>query len=177
MAFASRAATTLILAAFLATSADRALGQSPAKFGLQAGATVPVSAYGSDKHAGYHLGLLVDVRTGVPLFGFRIEGAYHELKYAGNTTRAQIWTAAADAELKVPTSTLVVPYAIGGVGIYSSHRSLFLGSGYNTKPGVNVGGGLRLELGDATAFVEARYHQTTGSDPVRLVPITVGLLF
>jgi hypothetical protein len=173
----SRVATSLIASSVLVLSVNRASAQSPAKFGLQAGGSVPVSSYGSDKHAGYHLGILVDLRMGVPVLGFRIEGAYHELKYAGNTTRDQIWTADADAELKIPTGTPAIPYAIGGIGIYSSHRSLFLSTGYNTNPGVNLGGGLRFELGEATAFVEARYERTFRSDPLRLVPITVGLLF
>jgi hypothetical protein len=173
----SRVATSLIASTLLVVSVNRVSAQSPARFGLQAGGSVPVSAYASDKHAGYHLGILVDVRTPLPLFGFRIEGAYHELKYNGNTTRDQIWTAGADAELKIPTTTPVIPYAIGGVGIYSSHRSLFLSTGYSTKPGANIGGGVRLQLGEATAFVEARYHRTGGTDPIRLVPITVGLLF
>jgi opacity protein-like surface antigen len=151
--------------------------QSAARLGLQAGATIPVGSYASDKHNGYHLGLLVDVKSPAPLVGFRFEGAYHELKYSGNSTRAQIWTAAADLQLKVPTSTPIMPYVIGGVGIYSSHRNLFLSTGYSTNPGVNLGGGLRFELGGAGMFIEARYHRSTGDNGIRFVPITVGVLF
>ena len=174
---AMRVASSLIFSSVLLLLARGASAQSPARLGLQAGATIPVSSYGTDKHAGYHLGLLVDVRTPLPLFGFRIEGVYHELKYSGNTTRAQIWTAAGDAELKIPTGTPVLPYAIGGVGIYSSHRSLLLGSKAAQDFGANIGGGLRFELHDATAYVEARYHRAGGSDGIRFVPISLGLLF
>lgn len=182
MALASRAAAFLILSTSLGFRptdvAAQSTGKSPAKFGLQAGGSVPVSTYASDKHTGYHLGILVDVRTPVPMVGFRLEGAYHELKDSNNPSKTQIWTAGADAELEIPTSTPVVPYAIGGVGIYSSDRSsLLVGTGYTTRPGVNVGGGLRFELGGGTLFVEARYHRTSGNNAIRLVPITVGLLF
>jgi opacity protein-like surface antigen len=172
----SRIAITLILSSALAIAARPVDAQSTVRFGLQAGATIPLSSYGSDKHAGYHLGLLVDARTPLPLLGYRVEGVYHEMKYSGNTTRAQIWTATADAELNVPTPTFVTPYAIGGIGIYNSHRSLFLSTGSSTNPGVNLGGGLRFRFSDVAAFVEARYHRATGSNGIRFVPITLGIL-
>lgn len=172
----SRAAITLIVSSAFAVAARPVNAQSTVHFGLQAGATLPLSSYGSDKHSGYHLGLLIDARTPLPLLGYRVEGVYHELKYSGNTTRAQIWSATADAELTVPTSMLVMPYAIGGVGIYNSHRSLFLNTKPSTDPGLNVGGGLRFRFSDVAAFVEARYHRATRSDGIRFVPITVGIL-
>lgn len=177
MAFINRLAAAAIFVPCLLTAASHASAQSPARFGLQAGATVPLSSYASDKHTGYHLGLLVDVRTPVPLLGFRVEGAYHELKYSGNSTRDQIWMAGADLQVRVPTMTLLSPYVIGGIGIYSSHRSLFLSTGYSTNPGVNLGGGLRFQFSDAAAFVEARYHRATGDAGIRMLPITVGVLF
>lgn len=171
-----RVAITLIVSSALATAARPVDAQSTVRFGLQAGATLPLSSYGSDKHTGYHLGLLVDARTPLPLLGYRIEGVYHEMKYSGNTTRAQIWSATADVQLSVPTPTLVMPYAIGGVGVYNSHRSLFLSTKPSTDAGVNVGGGLRFRFSDLAAFVEARYHRATRSDGIRIVPITVGIL-
>jgi hypothetical protein len=80
--------------------------------------------------------------------------------------------------LKIPTSTPLLPYVIGGVGIYSSDRSsLLVGTGYRTQAGVNIGGGLRLGLGTATVFVETRYHRAIGTEPIRLMPITIGMLF
>lgn len=177
MALTSRIAITLALPLCFSIAAPRAQAQSPTAFGIQLGGTVPVSGYASDKHAGYHLGLLLDIRSPAPLVGFRIEGAYHEMKYSGNSTRAEIWMAGGDVQLKVPVTKLVSPYVIGGVGIYNSHRSLLLNSQYTTDPGVSVGGGLRFALADAAAFVEVRYHRATGSDAPRFVPITVGLLF
>src|SRR5437762_13945784 len=88
------------------------VAQTAARLGLDAGATAPVSAYGSDKNVGYHIGLLVDVRVPESPLGFRIDGAFHELKYSGNATKEQIWMANANLVLKAPTGTMVVPYAI-----------------------------------------------------------------
>lgn len=177
MALTSRLAIGLILLVCFAASTARADAQSTARFGLQAGGTIPLGTYASDKHAGYHLGILVDAPIPAPLLGFRVEGAYHELKYSGNSTRAQIWMAGADLELKVPTPTRISPYAIGGVGIYNTRRSLIVSAESTTKPGVNIGGGLRFALSEGAAFIEARYHRASGDTGLRMVPITIGVLF
>ena len=155
----------------------RAGAQSTTRFGLQAGGTIPISAYASDKHTGYHLGILVDGQILPPVLGFRFDGVFHELKYAGNSTRDQIWMAGGAVELKVPTGTRVSPYAVGGVGIYNSHRNLIIATRSSTEGGFSVGGGLRWALTQGAAFVEARYHHAGGSDGIRMVPITVGVMF
>ena len=155
----------------------RGTAQSPARFGLDAGVTAPVSGYGSDKNLGYHLGLLVDVRIPGSVLGFRVDGAFTEIGYSGNSTKEDIWLLNANALLKVPTGTTVVPYAIGGFGIYNSHRTLFLANNSSTDPGFNIGGGLRFERHDVTTFVEARYHKVSGERGIRIVPITLGVLF
>lgn len=151
--------------------------QSPARFGLDAGVTAPVSGYGSGKNLGYHLGLLVDVRIPASVLGFRVDGAFNEIGYSGNSTKEDIWLLNANALLKFPTGKTVVPYAIGGFGIYNSHRTLFLASNGSTDPGFNLGGGLRFERHDVTTFVEARYHKVSGDRGIRIVPITLGILF
>jgi opacity protein-like surface antigen len=177
MTLLSRVAATLLLPISLALPVSIAAAQSSAHFGLQGGATIPTSGFGSDKQTGYHLGILVDAPTPVPLFGFRVEGAYHELKYSGNSTRAQVWMAGADLTLKVPTPTRVSPYVIGGAGIYNSRRNLIVATGSTTKLGVNIGGGLRFGLAEGAVFVEARYHRCSGDNGVQMVPITIGLVF
>jgi opacity protein-like surface antigen len=154
-----------------------ASAQSPASLGIAAGASVPVGGYGSDKNVGYHIGLLLDIRTPTPMVGVRIDGAFHEIGFTGNSTKEDIWTINGNAMLKVPTGRMVVPYAIGGAGFYNSHRNLFFGSRSSTGVGVNGGAGLRFELSDVTTFVEARYHMVSGDAKIRILPITLGILF
>jgi opacity protein-like surface antigen len=170
----------LFIAAIVGASAlsTHARAQTPARFGLEAGATEPVSTYGSDKNVGYHIGILVDVRLPPTPFGFRVDGTFHEMKYSGNSTKAQIFMTTANGLLKVPTGTPLAPYLIGGVGLYNnSRRTLLFNTRSSTDVGVNLGGGVRFELRDVTTFVEARYHSVTGDAHVRIVPITVGVLF
>lgn len=150
---------------------------SPVRLGMAAGVTKPVSSYGSDKDLGYNIGLLVDVRLPLSPVGFRFDGNFNELKYSGNSTKEQIWALSANALLKLPTGTPLWPYAIGGVGIYNSRRDLFFRASSNTDAGFNLGGGLRFELSDVTAFIEARYHRASGSSGIRMVPVTLGILF
>lgn len=167
-------AIALGLAAFAGTPGG---AQSPARIGLDAGVTAPVSGYGSDKNLGYHIGLLVDVRMPASVLGFRLDGAFTEIGYSGNQTKEDIWLVNANAVVKVPTGKVIVPYAIGGLGIYNSHRTLFLAGNSSTDPGFNLGGGLRFERHDVTTFVEARYHRVSGDRGIRILPITFGLLF
>ena len=177
MSLATRLRAFAIAVVVLFSAVARTSAQSTARLGLLAGATVPVSDYGSDKSVGYHIGLLLDVRIPLSPVGFRIDGAFHEIGYSGNSTKQDIWSTNANLLLRLPTGTVIVPYVIGGVGIYNSHRTLILGSRSSTDPGMNVGGGLRFELGDLTTFVEARYHRVTGDAGIRMVPITLGILF
>src|SRR5437764_1352844 len=147
--------------------AARGAAQSSARFGLAAGATAPVSSYASGKNVGYHVGLLIDVRVPVPGLGFRVDGAFHELGFSGNSTKDDIWLANGNVMFKAPTG-MVKPYLIGGAGFYNSHRTLLLRAQSSTTLGVNVGGGVRFELPDITAFVEARYHRAGGDGGIRI---------
>jgi hypothetical protein len=166
-----------ILAAALSMSAGSLHAQSAASLGIAAGATLPVSSYGDDKDLGYHLGLVLDVRLPTSMFGFRVDGTFTEMKYSSNSTKDQIWSATFNALLKVPSTTTIAPYVIGGAGIYNRHRTLFLGNNATTNPGLNVGGGFRFHLTEMTAFLEARYHRVSGDNGIQIVPISFGIVF
>jgi hypothetical protein len=174
----SRNARSLTIAlVLLCVLTGHAAAQSPTRFGLAAGATAPVSGYGSDKNIGYHIELLLDVRMPDSPLGFQVSGAFHELGYSGNSTKEDIWLANANILLKAPIQSSIVPYASAGAGMYNSHRTLFLGSQSSTDPGFNFGGGVRFETHDATSFVEARYHKVSGESRIRILPITIGIIF
>lgn len=178
MSRSSRGLFHLAITVLLATLArPGSAQQSPARLGIVGGATAPTGAYARDKDLGYHLGLIIDVRMPLGPLGLRFDGNFHELGYSANSTKAQIWLLNANAVLKIPTPTPVHPYLIGGAGIYNTHRTLFLAATRSTTDfGLNGGAGVRFEARDLTAFLEARYHTVNGSD-IRIVPITLGVLF
>ena len=166
---------TLAIVALCVPASSRA--QSAASLGLAAGATLPLSTYGADKNLGYHLGLVLDVRLPTDALGGRVDGTFNEMKYSGNSTKAQIWSASANLLLKMPTSSTIAPYLIGGAGVYNSRRTLLFGSTGSTNFGFSAGGGLRYKLTDGFAFVEARYHAVSGGNDIRILPISIGIIF
>jgi hypothetical protein len=136
-----------------------------------------VGTYGSDKNVGYHVGPSLHVPIGALPVELRVDGNFTEMKYSGNSTRAQIWAASGNLLARIPTGTVITPYIVGGLGIYNSHRSLALRGSAVTKLGANAGGGLRLALHDGALFLEARYHRAGGTDGIQMVPITLGVMF
>jgi hypothetical protein len=190
--------------------------------GLGAGAAMPV---GGVRNA-YNTGLNVSVPFGwdAPLgpLGFQGTVAYNTFgarstfRNAGDVNGStgavaltnvnpQIWSALADAKLRLPwmlrftggaTTGL---YAIGGVGVhYIRNYSTTFGvtnpftnlndqgaqnasvsnSGSLTRFGWNAGGGLSLGLGGTELFVESRYVRImTSSERTSYVPLLVGLTF
>jgi len=168
--------STMIALLVIGVASTRVAGQTAARLGIAAGVTAPTSGYGNDKNLGYHIALLVDVRVPESVLGFRIDGAFHEIGYSKSSTREDIWLANANVVVKVPTGRFA-PYLIGGGGIYHSHRTPFPGAHSSTDPGVNIGGGLRFNFTDATTFVEARYHKVSGDSRIRILPVTIGILF
>ena len=165
----------LAIVALFIPAASRA--QSAASLGLAAGATIPLNTYGADKNVGYHLGLVLDVRLPTDALGVRVDGTFNEMKYSGNSTKAQIWCASGNLLLKMPISSVVAPYLIAGAGVYNSRRTLLFGSTGSTDFGFNAGGGLRYKLTDGFAFVEARYHAVSGGNDIRILPISIGIIF
>jgi hypothetical protein len=82
------------------------------------------------------------------------------------------------------TSTL---YVIAGFGFYNVHSAVGPfnnpGNGSLTYEmqtraftGWNVGGGLRIPVGAASVYVEARVHMMNAAGP-RVVPLTIGFVF
>jgi len=103
-------------------------------------------------------------------------------------THPQIWTADADARLKLGSITRrLSPYVIGGLS-YGRFRTLIEPTGsdpidsqdqsWHNSWGYNAGGGLEYMLGRTGLFVESRYFHLNGAsgfNSVSHVPLIVGL--
>jgi opacity protein-like surface antigen len=186
--------------------------------GLGAGASVPVQAVRN----GYDPGLGVSVPIGwdsptSPL-GVRVNFGYNRLRArttfrnTGTTTTvgvgtanpaiatddAQLWSAIADAKLRLPFMLATIGrsapsvYAVGGAGInwFRNFNTTFAqtnptfetgSDGNNSSFGRfawNVGGGLSYGIGASELFLESRYVRVmTNGDRLSYVPVILGVNF
>jgi opacity protein-like surface antigen len=104
-------------------------------------------------------------------------------------THPQVWTADADARLKLGTifTRRLSPYVVGGLSYGRFRRTIDVtGSdpidnqdqSWHNSWGYNAGGGLEYLLGRTGVFVEAKYYHLNGASGINAlnhVPVVVGL--
>ncbi|HEU4642126.1 MAG TPA: hypothetical protein VFS44_06690 [Gemmatimonadaceae bacterium] len=179
--------------------------RAPIYFGIAAGATIPTGST-SDLHGtGWHVQGLVDWMSPVAPIGLRGDLGFTSLGgkeiSAGNTSiRADdlhMWAGTADAVwmFRPATGTSVMtPYALGGVGLYHSSggrsATTSLGTTQTTDDsswnfGLNFGGGVMFDLSGFSTFAEARFHNVFNAGrngqgekaSAHFIPITFGVRF
>ncbi|HEU5170873.1 MAG TPA: outer membrane beta-barrel protein [Gemmatimonadales bacterium] len=184
---------TSVLVLGLALAGGRADAQSPLTFGLGGSLTVPVGGtpgFGlgdgsSALGAGWQGIGLLQIRPFGGNFGFQLDGSYQRItpgavSYAGR----QVFSGTANLvyEFGRSRTSTVVPYVIGGAGVYTFQRGI---DASTTRFGVSGGAGLNLNLGPGALFVESRFHNVFGAglgadgraSSTRLIPITAGFKF
>jgi hypothetical protein len=180
--------------AFALAAAPAAAQQpSPFTFGFGGSVTVPVGDAreaglmdaGPSLAPGWQGMGLFQIRPFGNTLGFQLDGTYQRvgaaaLSFAGrqqfNSTANVVY------EFGHSRTTKVVPYVIGGAGVYN-FRGHFDSS--STRFGLNAGAGLNLNFGLGTLFLESRFHNVFGaglnadgsSASAQLIPITAGFKF
>jgi hypothetical protein len=178
----------------LAAGAAGAQQQSPFTFGFGGSVMVPVGdareggglgEAGPSLSPGWQGMGLFQIRPFGNTLGFQLDGTYQRvgasaLSFAG---RQQFnGTANLVYEFGHTRTTKVVPYVIGGAGVYS-FRGHFDSSA--TRFGLNAGAGLNLNFGPGSVFLESRFHNVFGaglnadgsSASAQMIPITAGFKF
>ena len=177
-----------VLGFFFAAAAGAA-AQSPITFGLGGSLTVPVGStagFGLDGAGNLGTGWqgigLLQVRPFGGNFGFQLDGTYQRvgpgaISYAGR----QVFSGTANLvyEFGRSRTSTVVPYVIGGAGVYGFQRGA---DANTTRFGLSGGAGVNLNLGLGSIFVESRLHNVFGAglgadgttSSTRLLPITAG---
>jgi hypothetical protein len=185
--------SVLVLAFTLVAGTAGAQQQSPFTFGFGGSVMVPVGDaregglgdVGPSLSPGWQGMGLFQIRPFGNTLGFQLDGTYQRvgaaaMSFAG---RQQFnGTANVVYEFGHTRTTKVVPYVIGGAGVYS-FRGHFDSS--STRFGLNAGAGLNLNFGPGTLFLESRFHNVFGagfnadgsSASAQLIPITAGFKF
>lgn len=179
----------------LLLAAGRAGGQqqSPFTFGFGGSVTVPVGDardaslgdFGPSLAPGWQGMGLFQIRPFGNTLGFQLDGTYQRVGMgAGSFAGRQQFNSTANVvyEFGRTRTTRVVPYVIGGAGVYS-FRGHFDSS--STRFGLNAGAGLNLNFGPGLLFLESRFHNVFGagfgadgsSSSAQLIPITAGFKF
>src|SRR5262245_42914468 len=142
-----------------------------------AGMSLSTGTYGDRNDAGYSLLFGLGMSQAVSPLSFRVEGMYNEFqeKFDGGKSHAAAITANAIYDFSPGPKSQFVPYAIGGIGYYSTGEP-FYDFENQSNMGWNIGGGVRFPLTGFSAYVEARYHSVNNVD-THFAPIVFGLIF
>jgi opacity protein-like surface antigen len=173
-----------IAAALVSVVSAPTLSAQSARFGLGGGLISPMSDYKNLDKTGWHA--MGNVEFAIPLspVGVRIDAIYGQSSHQDTigTGNTKLIGGLASVVWKLPVAApMVKPYLIAGGGFYS--RKLTITS---SQPAVDtteskftygVGGGVRLGVGPARFFAEARYVSVQTDPKTTFVPITVGITF
>jgi outer membrane protein with beta-barrel domain len=162
----------------IVTGASAVEAQSPIRFGLAGGLSLPQGDLDNTLKSGFHGQAMLGFGMMMLPVKLRADLSYHSLAFEG--------IGAGDPDLRVLSGALnaivgmggigVKPYVTGGLGFYNSK----FGSGTAANDfGLNGGVGLEFSLTGMSTFLEARYVKVLvdGSGNFAFVPITFGIMF
>ncbi|HEY7427985.1 MAG TPA: outer membrane beta-barrel protein [Gemmataceae bacterium] len=187
-----RGLRTGILGVILLATAVAGPATAQLRFSLGGGVTLPTGTLDDEAGTGWHgMGAIGFQPKDFPV-GFQVDGMYHRFGFQAENVDAdwQFIEGTANVVFKFNRSEekKLHPYLIGGVGGYNVKAVGNDAAGFDSKTdfGVNAGGGFDFDLGNLSAFIEARYHAIFNGikDPDTLedataafVPITLGIRF
>jgi hypothetical protein len=155
--------------------------QTPVRFGLSGGLSIPSGSSSDGLKTGWNGTALVQFFPATSPVGFQVDGSYNRLGFDPSGGHEQVIDGTANVvyEFKTSESSRFRPYLIGGGGIYNVKAKPDVGpSPSSTKFGINGGAGFNLGTASTSFFVEGRFHNVfiSGSD-FHYIPINVGVRF
>ena len=131
---------------------------------------------------GFHMQGMVAFGRAASAVGFRTDIMYQRFtsSLAGEAGRTSDLAGIVSVAYS-PTTYLLKPYVLGGVGVYRSTDNFDAPQIHEepiTRLGASAGVGARLSFVRFGTFVEARFHRIFGATrDVDFVPVTVGVMF
>jgi hypothetical protein len=180
------AITAAALATVTAMSTATAQSSKSLSLGISGGAAIPAGDLSDFYTTGYNGTVSLMMKSVGSPIGLRIDGMYNKLSVRddsfvsipglGEIESASIMGANANLVYALP-GTGIMPYLIGGGGIYSTkvHGDDFDTDAENNF-GVNGGIGAAFPLSGFNTFIEARFHHIFSEDgSTQFVPVTFGI--
>lgn len=167
-------------AALAAQSADK-----PVSFGVSGGLSLPMGDFGDARNTGYNLTGHVYLKP-ASLTAVRLRGdvGYDRWDVDGFDASTRSIALAANAVYDFPaqSTSIVRPYVLGGLGLFSLKTSATSSGITNrsgdTNLGLQVGGGLSFQLSGFSTFAEAKLVNVfTDGESTRYIPVTFGVRF
>jgi hypothetical protein len=157
--------------------------QTPVRFGLSGGVSIPSGSTSDVLKTGWNGTALVQFFPASSPVGFQVDGSYNRMSFDDSqpvSGHRQVIDGTANVvyEFKTSADSRFRPYLIGGGGVYNLKDKSDLGSPSDTKFGINGGAGFNFGTARTSFFVEGRFHNVfvPGSD-FHFIPINVGVRF
>lgn len=159
-------------------SASVAEAQSPIRFGLAGGLSIPTGDGSDDVENGFHGQVMLGFGMMMLPVKLRADLSYHSWDGKDGTLVAglnqRVISGALNANIGMG-GIGVKPYLSAGLGVYNNKVEDF---DSETDFGINGGVGLEFTLTGMSTFLEARYVNVfTEGESTAFIPITFGILF
>ncbi len=176
-----------VAAAAIAIFGTTASAQStkPVSLGISGGAAIPIGDFSDFYTTGYNGTVSLGIKSVGSPIALRIDGMYNRLSLRddavitvppnGFVESASIASANANLVYALP-GTGIMPYLIGGGGIYSTKlHGDNIDRDAENKFGLNGGLGAAFPLSGFNAFIEARLHHVFSDRATQFIPVTFGI--
>ena len=168
------------LAFVAAVSLPATASAQSANFNLAGGFSLANGNFGQRNDAGYSIGVGIGMtQAGSPL-SFRADGIYNEFNTKADVGKSRAGGVIASVLYDfVMKDAAFTPYAIGGVGLYSTKEADLINDESDTNVGWSLGAGIRIPLSGFSAYIESRYHSISSAPRggVAFAPVVFGLRF
>lgn len=178
-----RRIAVLVALACAVTAADAA---AQIRLSVAGGPTMPLGALDDAVETGYNAQLSAALSVPLLPVGVRVDGMFNQFPEELEDGNFRVLSGTVNGILSLPMVG-IVPYLIGGVGVYSSRfvhaeeegaDHAHEDEGSTTNIGANIGGGVRVSLPGLSVFGEVRLHNLfSKGDQVRFAPLSLGLRF
>ncbi|MGI9043166.1 MAG: outer membrane beta-barrel protein [Gemmatimonadaceae bacterium] len=153
--------------------------------GISGGAAIPLGDFSDFYTTGYNGTISLGLKSVGSPIALRLDGMYNRLSVRDDVTisippngfveSASIASANANLVYALP-GTGIMPYLIGGGGIYSTKlHGDNIDRDSENKFGLNGGLGAAFPLSGFNAFVEARLHHVFTDGATQFIPVTFGI--